>query len=245
MLPPVHFRKVPYIPKTIGGVSVLMPVTPEEQRKSLDSIASDTQRVQDSDLRDDSAQEMVLNHLKKFGKKRGEGMFIISLLRCADYLRETSGTTEGQRCEKMGALKKEAVNFRRPYDIGYKHEDFDIILIHPKHGILVGEIKSVGANRCPEQKDVLQRVKKAVKQIERRRQIIAYLTEDLKVPVTMTLILPFIERRLLQQTLTEDKKLVRIPMFFCAFIRFFSRIFHVCVCVRSYTFLPLSLLNRE
>ena len=139
-------------------------------------------RVQESDFRDDCSQRLVLINLQELGKTRQEPMFILSQVNFGDYLNEPSYAA----AVKASQLPK----LPQPSDLGKKYEagDFDILLIHRRHGILVGELKSVGSNqpgvsKTPAQADddVAKRVGKAVKQLYKSEAVVKHLEENLSL----------------------------------------------------------------
>ena len=170
-------------------------------------------RVQESDLRDDTAQRHVLANLRALGDAGQEPMFILSQLNFGDYLNEPSYTA---------AVKSSQLpNLPRPEDLGQKYAagDFDILLIHRRHGILVGELKSVGSNlpsvsRTPAQADddVAKRVGKAVKQLDKSKRVIAHLVSDNApgLTITKTIFLPNVRRADLQRVLTANPQLEQV-----------------------------------
>ena len=107
---------------------------PEESQRPATPV-----RVQESDFRDDTAQRHVLANLRALGNAGQEPMFILSQLNFGDYLNQPSY-----------AAAVQASQLPRPSDLGEKYAagDFDILLIHRRHGILVGELKSVGINQA-------------------------------------------------------------------------------------------------
>ena len=107
---------------------------PEESQRPATPV-----RVQESDFRDDTAQRHVLANLRALGNAGQETMFILSQLNFGDYLNQPSY-----------AAAVQASQLPRPSDLGEKYAagDFDILLIHRRHGILIGELKSVGKNQA-------------------------------------------------------------------------------------------------
>ena len=109
-------------------------VWPEESQRPATPV-----RVQESDFRDDTAQRHVLANLRALGNAGQEPMFILSQLNFGDYLNEPSY-----------AAAVQASQLPRPSDLGEKYAagDFDILLIHRRHGLVLGELKSVGINHA-------------------------------------------------------------------------------------------------
>ena len=167
-------------------------------------------RVQDSDFRDDTAQRHVLANLRALGNAGQEPMFILSQLNFGDYLNQPSY-----------AAAVQASQLPRPSDLGKKYAagDFDILLIHRRHGILVGELKSVGINHAvlnlsPAQADadVAKKVKQAVKQLDKSERVVSHLLSDLAPSMTVnkTLFLPYVSGVQLRRVLTADPSLEQV-----------------------------------
>ena len=92
-------------------------------------------------------------------------------------------------------------NLPRPSDLDkeYAAGDFDILLIHRVHGVLVGELKAVGINHSdlnltPVQadSDVAKKVRQAVKQLDKSETVIGHLVSDMapSLKVNKTIFLP-------------------------------------------------------
>jgi len=158
---------------------------PEESQRPATPV-----RVQESDFRGDTAQRHVLANLRALGNAGQEPMFILSQLNFGDYLNEPSY-----------AAAVQASQLPRPSDLGEKYAagDFDILLIHRRHGLLIGELKSVGINQAarnlsPAEADaaVAKKVKQAVKQLDKSETVVSHLLSDLapRLTVKKTLFLP-------------------------------------------------------
>ena len=178
---------------------------PEESQRPATPV-----RVQESDFRDDTAQRHVLANLRALGNAGQEPMFILSQLNFGDYLNEPSYSAAVQ-----------ALQLPRPSDLGEKYADgdFDILLIHRRHGLLVGELKSVGINQAvlnlsPAQADpdVAKKVKQAVKQLDKPERVVSHLLSDLAPSVTVnkTLFLPYVSGVQLHLVLTADPSLEQV-----------------------------------
>ena len=236
-VPPEHFNRVPYLRDTVPGTgqSALLlgnqpcgaapvhSVPPATQQMhpltqySLWTQESQPQatpvRVQESDYRDDLAQRYLLANLQALGDAGQEPMFIMSQLSFGDYLNEPSYAA----AVKASQLPK----LPRPSDLGtkYKAGDFDILLIHRRYGILVGELKSVGVNqpgasKTPAQADddVAKRVGRAVKQLDKSEAVVKHLVSDIAPGQTVrkTLFLPYVSSTQLQQVLSADPQLEQV-----------------------------------
>ncbi|KAK7094307.1 uncharacterized protein [Littorina saxatilis] len=234
-VPPVNFNKVPYargtVPGTGLGALVLHPpsgagpvhnVPPVSQRPvppsrySLWTQESQPQaipgRVQESDLRDDFAQNHVMLNLQKLGKTfstgRPEGMFILSQLSFGNYLNQPAYTAAAAQLPRPSQLDTKKTK--------YSHGEADFVLIHRQHGILIGELKSVGKSRAcaknpqpPADAEVAKRVTKAVKQLDRSETVMRYLVSDVAPGLTVrkTLFLPYVSTEQLERVLDNDPQL--------------------------------------
>ena len=89
--------------------------------------------LQESDVRDDTAQVKVLQCLHQLSEAYGEVMFVISQLNFGDYLNQP-------------VYAAAATTLPRPIDLKSlnKHRgDFDVLIILRHYGILVCEIKAI------------------------------------------------------------------------------------------------------
>ncbi|XP_070208117.1 uncharacterized protein [Littorina saxatilis] len=233
-VPPVHFNRVPYVRDTVPGTGhsalVLPPpsgappihivLTPSQQPTaafppsgySLWTQESQPQavpsRVQESDFRDDFAQNHVMVNLQELGNSRHEAMFILSQLSFGNYLNQS-------------AFAAAAAQFPQPLQLDtkitkYSHGEADFLLIHRQHGILIGELKSVGKTEAcaqnpqpPADADVAMRVTKAVKQLDRSETVVRHLVKDVAPGLTVrkTLFLPYVSCAQLQRVLDNDPQL--------------------------------------
>lgn len=146
-----------------------------------------TPRVLDSDTRDDRAQSCFLHCLHVLAEKQKEVMLVVSQLQFGKYLHKSTFTAAAQL-------------FPRPLELPpeYRRGDFDVLVIHYKHGLLVGEIKSVGANfsqmnLVQEDQDmvVIKTLKKAATSLKKASLVLQHLISDLPgINITLTLIFP-------------------------------------------------------
>nr|KAG5688818.1 hypothetical protein BaRGS_017050 [Batillaria attramentaria] len=127
-------------------------------------------------------------------------MFVMSSLNFTDYLNKLDAT--------------QAAQFPLPRDLHatQREGDFDVIVIHRKYGVLLGEIKSVGIHdNNPTDKAVAEKVSKAVKQLDKCERVVNHVMSDVApgVSVRKTLILPYISRTQLQHVLDGDSQLAQ------------------------------------
>ncbi|KAK7461618.1 hypothetical protein BaRGS_00038625 [Batillaria attramentaria] len=164
-------------------------------------------RVMDCDVRDDFAQQHVLHCLHKLGQKRQEVMFIISQLMFGNYLNKPLH-------EKFPSVLPRPADLPRRF---IDRADCDVLIVHQNHGILLGEIKSVGFNSAgltPEEfeKVLAKRIKKAVKQLHKSEMVVQHIFQDLApdLKVRHTIILPYVTSTQLQRVLENDSKLANV-----------------------------------
>ncbi|KAK7089593.1 hypothetical protein V1264_024408 [Littorina saxatilis] len=164
--------------------------------------------VQQTDISDDFAQNHVMVNLQEFGNSLDEAMFILSQLRFGDYLNQP-------------AYAAAAAQLPRPSDIDtqqtkYSDGEADFVLIHRQHGILIGELKTVGRwqkdvnnPQPPADADVAKRVTKAVTQLDRSETVVRYLVNDVTPYLTVrkTLFLPYVRSEQLERVLDNDPQL--------------------------------------
>ena len=141
-------------------------------------------------------------------------MFVISQLNFGDYLNEP--------CYSAAASL-----LPRPIDLKSQHKhrgDFDVLLLHRRYGVLVGEVKSIGdqfstlfpSARLQDQK-VAEKVKLAIRQLNRAEEVLSYLLSDQQRPprIVKSLMMPNISSAQLQRTLDNNPKLRQV----CAILR--------------------------
>ncbi|KAK7094315.1 uncharacterized protein [Littorina saxatilis] len=230
-VPPVNFNKVPYVRGTVPGTGhsalVLHPpsgaapvhnVPPVSQRPvppsrySLLTQEPDPQaipdNVQESDLRDDFAQNHVMINLQELGNSRHEVMFILSQLSFGNYLNQPAYAAATAQLPRPSQLDTKKTK--------YSDGEADFVLIHRQHGILIGELKSVGKSQAcsqnpqpPADADVAKRVTKAVKQLDRSETVVRHLVSDVSPGMTVrkALFLPYVSTEQLERVLDNDPQL--------------------------------------
>lgn len=173
--------------------------------------------VQESTLRDDFAQQHVLHCLKALAEHHGEVMFVISQLRFSDYLNRPCYSATTALFPRFSDIEKR-----------FRDGDFDVLVLHRRYGVVIGEIKSVGLHAGTAENsyqnlvdDVAKRVRKAAWQLNKSSEVLRYLLHDLSPPppVHKALILPYITSNSLGAVLEkyEDLKTVnrvKIAMLF-------------------------------
>ena len=225
-LPPIKFNRVPYDVATVAGQSVLVPQVPSSQPSQGPAVYYPAQpsqaqpaqpvagrawcpqpatpaplpEVQESDVRDDSAVERVVQCLRVLAEKQQEVMMVVSELNFRRYLDNQTDPIHAAAC----ALLPRPATMAPKYQKG----DFDVLIVHRKYGLIAGEVKSVGAD--PQKiadldKAVASKVGKAVKQLNKSADVLRHLVSDMDpVNVTKTLILPNVTSGQLRQALSTN-----------------------------------------
>jgi len=154
--------------------------------------------MHDSDLHDDRAQETVLRCLRALGDTTRQAMMVISQLEFRHYLDDRKDPVHAAAAAVLPNLPA-----------GRRDGECDIIIIHPTHGLVVGEIKSVGGKQffadSPEvdqERMIVTQVEKAVNQLNRQAHTLRRLVADLGVKVTKVLLLPNVKADQLMRALT-------------------------------------------
>ncbi|KAK7477367.1 hypothetical protein BaRGS_00031385 [Batillaria attramentaria] len=158
--------------------------------------------LQDSNVRDDDTQRHFLYCLRALSDKLSEVMAVVSLLRFEDYLKEPS-------------YRASIVKFPKPVDTKHPRGDFDFLIIHPVHGLLIIEIKAIGdrfESSWPEaKKDALvsKKIQLAIKQLDKGKAVLTHLISDKKPapPVKTALVMPNIGKDQLERVLITEHKL--------------------------------------
>ncbi|XP_070199041.1 uncharacterized protein [Littorina saxatilis] len=221
-VPPVQFNRVPYVRDVVPGTGLSVHVLQQLCARFFHTALSTKPEgwtvpqhmwaeepgphlppvgMQESDLRDDFAQNHVMLNLQELGDSRDEAMFILSQLQFGSYLNEP-------------AYAAAAKQLPRPKDLPRDRQgDFDFLLIHRQHGILVGELKSVGKNSNAANKTddaaIAEKVEKAVKQLDKSERVVRHLVSDMGPGMTVkkTLFLPYVSSAQLERVLDNDEQL--------------------------------------
>ncbi|XP_070203660.1 uncharacterized protein [Littorina saxatilis] len=218
-VPPVHFNRVPYVRDVVPGTGLSVHVLqPQPRARFLHTALSTNPEgwtvpqhmwaeepgphlppvgMQDSDLQDDFAQNHVMLNLQELGDSRHEAMFILSQLQFGSYLNQP-------------AYAATTAQLPRPKDLPQDRQgDFDFLLIHRQHGILIGELKSVGITNSASNQTVVKKVKQAVKQLDKSEIMMRHLVSDIGPCLTVrkTIFLPYVSSAQLERVLDNDAQL--------------------------------------
>ena len=118
---------------------------------------------------------------------------------------------------EMDPLHKAACSLLpRPSDLPRRDRigDFDVLALHRQYGMIVGEVKCVGANQSSfplVDRVVVDRVKKAVGQLDKAERNLRRLSSDLApVRVTKTLLLPNVQSEQVLQALSSNARVSQV-----------------------------------
>ncbi|XP_070209685.1 mediator of RNA polymerase II transcription subunit 12-like [Littorina saxatilis] len=158
----------------------------------------------ETDVLDDDAAERLLRCLRVLSKEHREVMMVISQLEFRKYLDNDTDPISTAAC----------ANLPRPVTMQQQQHhdgDFDVLIIHRHYGLIVCEVKAVGADRknTPDlNKAVVGKVIKALKQLNKAKTVLNHLMSDMgPVQVTKTLVLPNVTSAELMQALSTAPKL--------------------------------------
>lgn len=221
-LPPVHFNHEAFQRKNIAGQVVLVAsgkkdpekVTPPHHVIPLNHLTDSEPPdhvLQESHVREDISHQHVLHCLQALAEHGPqEVMFVISKLSYSKYLSKPSFAEAAQRLPRPYTLPRQ-----------YRRGEFNILVIHQRYGILVGEVKAVGLNagdlNKPQKQadeDIARRVEKAVKQLDKAQKMVTHLVSDLSTSLCVhkTLMLPYVSCKQLQNVLAAHSQLKEVSI---------------------------------
>ncbi|XP_025107952.1 uncharacterized protein LOC112572468 isoform X3 [Pomacea canaliculata] len=238
-LPPVFMNRVPMTRVLLEGGEVLVPQ--EAKGKAGMSVhpvlsagiitKSQPTTVQDSDIRDDAAMQRVNLCLQKLSENNREVFVALSELKFGQYL--------GEPCYAAAAAQlPSAKNLPPHHPKRWKDGDFDVLLIHRHYGLVICEVKSVGANVQAlnmSQQDIDQSIRKklgqAVSQLDKAEVMLSHLVHDVApgLRVCKTMALPNLTARQVQQAIEGDPKLSQ-ELCRCLGAAYPADITGLCVC---------------
>ncbi|XP_070184129.1 uncharacterized protein [Littorina saxatilis] len=199
-LPPVHFHRTQHEELQLAwGHPVLVTGPPLSDRPP-----GGASLLSQSDVRDDQSLQRVLDCLRQLAESPGEVMFVLSELKFGEYLNKPCFAAAGSALPNIPMDKKT----RRKQE-----GDFDVLVIHRQHGILVGEIKAIGytLSLLPQQQqdqavNLKKKVEQAIRQLKKAKDVLQHVVSDLQPPprVQTTLMLPNIARAQLHGVLAGN-----------------------------------------
>ncbi|KAK7091348.1 hypothetical protein V1264_009041 [Littorina saxatilis] len=165
-------------------------------------------RFIETDVLDDDAAERLLRCLRVLSKEHHEVMMVISQL---DFRKYLDNNTDPINAANNAAA---CANLPRPVTMQQQQHhdgDFDVLIIHRHYGLIVCEVKAVGADRrnTPDlNQAVVGKVIKALKQLNKAKTVLNHLMSDMgPVQVTKTLVLPNVTSAELMQALSTAPQL--------------------------------------
>ncbi|KAK7474447.1 hypothetical protein BaRGS_00034330 [Batillaria attramentaria] len=199
-VPPVHMNKELLTPVSIKGLKGTDAKVYKSEPPVHDQKQGDPQALQDSTVRDDQTHNRVLCSLRALADKLLLVMTVISQLKFEDYLSAPAHETA-------------AAKLPRPKDLiqNKRRGDFDILVIHPQHGLLIVEIKSVGdrfaSSMSEDKKDaaVLKKIQQAIDQLSKGQEVLRYLVSDkTDIPVKAVLAMPNVKKAQVERILRQN-----------------------------------------
>ena len=143
---------------------------------------------------------------KDYAVRIREPMFVITQMNFRNYLDNAS-------------YPDATSQLPRPVDLKNQNQDrgdFDVLIIHRHHGILVGEVKSVGLCLIEPQRDtiVAKRLKRAIEQLNKAESVLKYLFSDTQSAprVRKCVMLPYVTSDCLRRVLEADSTLRQVRM---------------------------------
>ena len=95
--------------------------------------------------------------------------------------------------------------------------DFDVLVIHRKYGILVGEIKAIGdklsgLSQTQQDQQLKKKVEQSITQLQKADDVLKHLVSDLQTAprIQKTLMLPNITKAQLQRVLADNPQLRQV-----------------------------------
>lgn len=165
--------------------------------------------VQGTDNDGDFSQNHVVTNLQALGDRRKEAMFILSEHHFEDYLNKSDVLAEAAQLPGPSAI--DTSQTREP------RGEADIVLLHRRHGVLLGEIKAVGRWHAIHEKReapdsaVVDRLKTCLQQLFKSEKVVRNRLSDIAPGFTVrkTVFLPFVNRVQLTRVLAAETKLLQ------------------------------------
>ncbi|XP_025114468.1 uncharacterized protein LOC112576323 [Pomacea canaliculata] len=194
--------------RSIFGHHVLVPQTPPgEDGQACPKPA----KVQESDIRDDTAMQRVLFCLQRLSEKTKEVFVGISQLQFGQYLREPCYAAAAKYLPRSDNLSPDRPRNR-------KEGDFDVLLIHRHYGLVICEVKAFGDNvneiNMSQQdidKNIRKKLKDAMTQLDKAEAMLSHLVSDIApgLRISKTIAVPNLTRHQVQQAVSEDLELTQ------------------------------------
>ncbi|XP_025097862.1 uncharacterized protein LOC112566110 [Pomacea canaliculata] len=207
VLPPVHFRKVPYSLTTVCDQPALL-VQPQGQEQ-IQLPSAEVPSAPISSSNDSIADATTTPGSSRMWSELPEVQSQLKKVQASDIVDDECQQRVLYCLQQFGKQQSEAMfllsqlnfsdylnepsyaatakqmpqlRYPRPITLGrqYKKGEFDILLIHRHYGILVGEVKSVGHDPAYRSDDhVSKKAEQAVQQMVRSASVLKHLVKDL------------------------------------------------------------------
>ncbi|XP_025094206.1 uncharacterized protein LOC112563946 [Pomacea canaliculata] len=215
-VPPVYFNRVPMTRESVAGQDVrILPPEPGKTGNALVMIglsAITGAKVQESDVRDDTAMQRVVVCLQTMFEDKKKALVGISQLRFGQYL--------GESCFAAAAAQlPKATNLPSALSRDWKQGDFDVLLIHPHHGFVVFEVKAFGDNLqklSMSQQDIdkciRKKLREAAGQLDKAEAMLSHLVSGIApgLRITKVIALPNLFARQVQKAISQDSQLTQV-----------------------------------
>ena len=241
-LSPLYFRRTSHDADTVAGESVLVHVLPPRKKAKYSPQSNQTHptppvagsvftKPQDSSAPaaswplppfaentrvDDEATERVLSCLRALSEEHGEVMMVMSQLEFRKYLDGKASPIYAAACALHPRPDTHPCSTCR-------NGEFDVLIIHRHYGLIVGEIKAVGAhmeNILDLNDKVVEKVTKAVEQLEKAGAMLKHLVSGVNISMTnhpvsdiniiKTLFLPNVTSGQLTEAVSTDPQLEQV-----------------------------------
>lgn len=216
-IPPWNFYRVSYKIREVAGQKVLVPnipspglaythPDPSDERQDAKTegrpVASQAwldvppdlfQKVYGADAMEDHALQQVLHYIRDKADKFKEVMVVISKLHFRKFL--------DQNVNPLCTMS--LMHDSKTYQTG----GFDLLIISRRHGLILGEMATVGdySNKAVDFNVVVKKVQQLIKQLNKAESVLSHLVSDLpSVNITKTLILSNLTSQQLQQALATN-----------------------------------------
>ncbi|XP_025112901.1 uncharacterized protein LOC112575337 isoform X2 [Pomacea canaliculata] len=221
-LPPVYVNRVPMTRQAAAGQEVLVLTSAPGQAGQSNQVPTSSSsaahpfipqppRLQDSDVRDDAAMHRMFVCLQKMFEENSDVMVGLTQLQFGQYLGEPCYAAAATHLPRPSNLPPSLPN-------NWKQGDFDVLLIHRQHGLVVCEVKAVGDNiqsvnmsQQDVDNNIRQKLSNAVSQLDKAEAMLSHLVSDIApgLPVTKVIAFPNLTARQLQQAISGDSLLIQ------------------------------------
>ena len=161
-------------------------------------------RHQETDVQDDQTQHHTLQCLQVLSDNMKEVMMVISQLIFRKYLDRDNCTSP------VDVATVDRLPNRQSLPAQLAEGECDVLVIHRRQGLILGEVKSVGGSddfsrqsKSQQNQIIVNKVQRAVEQLNNQETALRRLVSDLNIPITRTLITPSLTSAQLLRALTN------------------------------------------